>query len=123
MKCDVVRVDGVTAFICGQRSKAKPCQEQGCRGASRFQCDFPLAGERAGKTCDRFICEKHRQPMPGGAGRDYCPTHARFASSCEPCQHGHVREAVVEHKDGVATTLYFHGLSTGSARACSGTRQ
>jgi len=64
---------GGTAIICG-RDRLKACAVCGLPSAKL--CDFPLTGVKAGKTCDRPVCEKcavHSEP-----DTDYCPTHARM---------------------------------------------
>ena len=69
MGCDVVRgKDGTLWTICcrGVRpKKAKPCVT--CGKPSTRLCDFPLAGRKAGKTCDRPLCDGCRRPWPAGA--------------------------------------------------------
>lgn len=62
------------AFICSRTSRAKPCAVCGRPGGKL--CDFPLTGEKAGKTCDRSLCSKCA--VHTGHEIDYCPTHARM---------------------------------------------
>lgn len=62
----------VTGFICGRKDRVKTCVHCG-RPPSKL-CDFPLKGAKAGKTCDRPVCEQcatHVEP-----DTDYCMTHA-----------------------------------------------
>lgn len=66
------RVGG--GFICGGRETAKKCRGlPGCTRKSKFLCDFPLAGEKAGKTCDRPLCAACAKVV--GADLHYCPSH------------------------------------------------
>ena len=46
-----------------------------CRGTSVALCDWPLAVEKTGKTCDRAMCEKHRTSI--GPNVDYCEGQLR----------------------------------------------
>lgn len=70
-------IDGkVVGRACHSGPRPK-CAIDGCREPSEFLCDFPLSGKRAGKTCDRKLCHKHR--VAQGPERDYCPTHDRVA--------------------------------------------
>lgn len=58
-------------FVC--RSGRRPsCSGCGKPGAT-LQCDYPLTGPKAGKTCDRWLCDKCATHV--GPDRDYCPPH------------------------------------------------
>ena len=57
------------------REATKPCCCCGCLSVRARTCDFPLAGAKTGKTCDRVLCEGCAFSV--GANRDYCPAHAR----------------------------------------------
>jgi hypothetical protein len=76
MPCDTKTIPG--AILCSRGHRRPKCQEPGCAAPGAFQCDFPLAGRKVGKTCDRHVCAAHR--VPQGPDRDYCPTHARLGA-------------------------------------------
>ena len=64
--------DGTMAFICTRGNRSKPCAI--CGRPHTKLCDYPLHGAKAGKTCDRPLCERcavHQEPDV-----DFCPTHA-----------------------------------------------
>ena len=53
-------------------------------------CDYPLTGAKAGQTCDRDLCDgcavtvgKHGSGPHAGDTEDYCPAHARLATTME----------------------------------------
>lgn len=75
MACNVYRApDGTTIIACTRgESHVHRCA---CGRVARFQCDFQLRGAKAGKTCDRWLCEGCR--VSQGAERDYCLAHARM---------------------------------------------
>ena len=73
MPCNVVRGDGFTAIVCTRGRKSKPCVV--CGRPHAKLCDYPLTGEKQGKTCDRALCAQHTAHVPPDT--DYCPTHAR----------------------------------------------
>ncbi len=61
---------GGYAIICGRRTQ-KRCS---CGRPAIKLCDYPLTGAKAGKTCDKPLCEScavHREP-----DTDYCRVHA-----------------------------------------------
>lgn len=70
--------DGVTGFVCTE-TKRRACSS--CRSSIKAEqgvlCDWPLTGPKAGKTCDRFVCQRCAKHV--GEDRDYCPTHAEIA--------------------------------------------
>lgn len=76
MACEVVKVPGGTAILCGKRRhKPEPCVW--CRQPSTKQCDFRLSPQNQVthiRTCDVYICDKHATSV--GLNLDYCPTHA-----------------------------------------------
>jgi len=76
MPCERLDIgEGRYAIVCsrgGQRTK--PCAICGRPGG--LLCDFPLTGEKQGKTCDRSICRNCA--VSRGPEIDYCPTHARM---------------------------------------------
>lgn len=74
MPCHPFRSDDgkVSGFVC-TRGASSRCASCG-RAASKL-CDWKLAGEKAGKTCDRPLCANcARSPAPG---KDLCPAHWR----------------------------------------------
>jgi hypothetical protein len=91
MGCTEIRTKtGVVFSVCGRgRGIARTRTCSSCYAPfARFLCDFPLAGRKRGKTCDRALCEKCRrpQPTPPPPGTDieeqsfdFCPTHDELA--------------------------------------------
>lgn len=77
MECRRVPVPGGVAIVCGRFPKAKPCSA--CGAPSTRLCDFPLKGPRAGKTCDKPLCDRCAAAF--GDEVDYCPPHARLAAA------------------------------------------
>jgi len=76
MYCDRIPIAGGVAIV--SRGGRRPaCEVVGCRGRADFQCDYPLKGKKAGKTCDRHLCERCR--ISQGGDRDYCPQHEAMA--------------------------------------------
>jgi len=93
MTCTPIYQNGKRiGFICSRgRSRTKPCVE--CGSPSTKLCDFPLKGKRAGKTCDRPLCDAcavtqpnvthietktpHFTETPSTDTFDLCPAHAR----------------------------------------------
>jgi hypothetical protein len=77
----VILPGGAHAIICGRGSRPRPCSVCG-RPHSKL-CDFPLRGAKAGKTCDRTLCDQcavHQEP-----DLDYCPAHAKLLGvACAP---------------------------------------
>lgn len=64
-------------FICRRGAMRKRCSVTGCAAYAAFQCNFPLAGRKAGRTCDRHLCAAHAVRQAGGGDVDFCPTHAK----------------------------------------------
>jgi hypothetical protein len=65
----------VIGHACGVR--VPRCKE--CRAPREFLCDWKLAGEKAGKTCDRNLCGRCAQsPAPE---KHLCPEHWRMWQS------------------------------------------
>lgn len=73
----------IAIFMCSRGRRREPCSVAGCTSPYVALCDFPLAGPKAGKTCDRRMCEQHRTRMPG-KDRDFCPVHARLEPALFP---------------------------------------
>jgi len=79
MTCERKDFPGGFAIVCSRGSHRAPCQIDGCSRPSTKLCDFPLAGRKAGKTCDRRLCDQHARAQ--GQDVDFCPTHAMLASA------------------------------------------
>lgn len=100
-------IDGkVVGRICGPRPRRVPCSVTGCPNARIYLCDFPLAGAKAGKTCSRGLCEKHRgrecvrveacgwrgtttgdacpECSDDLAEEDFCPAHVKLEPKADP---------------------------------------
>lgn len=80
MTCEHIRMpDGSTMIVCSRGRRAPKCRF--CDRRAAYQCDFPLTGRSAGKTCDANICKACavRQPITAlhGDTVDFCPPHAR----------------------------------------------
>jgi len=76
MGCEITRdaAGNLTTIVCSRGRRRAYCEEPGCRRDSERLCDYPLRGEKAGKTCDRKLCGGHARRV--GPDRDYCPAHA-----------------------------------------------
>ncbi len=70
MPCDILP-GGVIA--CSRGRRRANCDSPGCTSAHVALCDWPLKGDKAGRTCDRKMCGRHRHPV--GSDRDYCNAH------------------------------------------------
>jgi hypothetical protein len=88
MPCDVLYMGGKrVGIVCtrGRTRKAKPCVV--CGNPSTKLCDFALTGKRAGKTCNRPLCDKCATVVPNVSHLnptaapndtfDLCPAHAQ----------------------------------------------
>lgn len=64
---------GGVGILCYRPSGRKAPRCYRCLDTGRWQCDYQV---RPGKTCDRFLCRRHRQGQPGNI--DYCLEHARL---------------------------------------------
>jgi len=73
MTCNIIKTNEYTAFVCTRGSSSERCQT--CGNKSNLLCDFPLRGEKTGKTCDRKICRGCTKNIDG---KDYCPAHAKM---------------------------------------------
>jgi len=83
--------NGVTGVVCSRGQRAKRCAIEGCGKPAPYLCDFPLTGAKAGKTCDRPMCESHRRTQ-GRKGKDtvdYCPSHDSIARGPQLCGEEH----------------------------------
>lgn len=79
MGCKIITGDDgkFAAVICSRGQRQPVCAT--CGKPSRFQCDFPLEGPKAGRTCDAHICAGCRVNV--GQDKDYCPVHARMTEA------------------------------------------
>ena len=101
MACRPIIVGGRAVGVACTRGRGTTpkCSEPGCERPGEYLCDWPLGGEKVGKTCDRPVCEGHRTHV--AANRDYCGPHGR-AVAANKAKEG----AMVE------TPLYYPGLAT-----------
>jgi hypothetical protein len=70
MRCTRIAVPGGIGFVCSSREPRKSCS---CGRASTALCDYPLTGSKAGKTCDKPLCDRCRVRI--GDNVDRCPAH------------------------------------------------
>ena len=77
MPCRIANLPGGGyAIVCSRGERPKPCCICGRVGGKL--CDYPLRGEKEGKTCYRPLCSKctvHSAPHD----IDLCPSHAALA--------------------------------------------
>ena len=79
MPCDVIKSpEGLTVIAC-HRGPRRVCAEPDCIYTATKLCDFPLTGAKAGKTCDRRLCERHAHETE--PGRDLCPIHYQMENT------------------------------------------
>lgn len=73
-RCSVVATgEGGFAIVCQRGVRRTPkCWNRGCARDGAWQCDGRTT---EGKTCDRWLCWKHRHPA--GLNVDYCSEHAK----------------------------------------------
>jgi hypothetical protein len=64
-------------IICSRSSLGK-CHY--CGRPQQKLCDYPLSGEKAGKTCDIPMCERCATHVPPDT--DYCRVHAKMIAEC-----------------------------------------
>lgn len=80
MTCEHVPMPGGGTMILCNRSR-RPAKCRFCDHRASYQCDFPLKGRSAGKTCSVNLCQACavRQPVTAlhGDTVDFCPPHAR----------------------------------------------
>jgi len=67
-------VDGKTIGFACHRGPLPSCK---CGRRGTKQCDFPLTGRKAGKTCDVHLCDRCATNV--APDRDYCPAHVRVS--------------------------------------------
>ena len=68
--------------MCGRSERPKPCCI--CGRAGGKLCDYPLRGEKEGKTCDRSLCARCAVHS-ASHDIDLCPSHAALANICFRC--------------------------------------
>ena len=72
MPCKPIIIGGkAIGFACSRGDQRQRCKI--CGMPATKLCDFPLKGEKAGKTCDMPLCHRHAHSV--GPDVDYCPTH------------------------------------------------
>src|SRR3990167_2536674 len=102
MPCDTIFDDhgNPIGIACSRGTRAARCGTPDCNAASVALCDYPLAGRKAGKTCDRRMCTKCRTSV--GKNVDHCPAHARAAAKSSGAPEGEAAEgdAGVPHSAG-----------------------
>lgn len=76
MGCERIDFPGGMAIACSRGVNRERCDT--CGKPAVALCDYPLAGAKAGKTCDRKMCATCRVKV--GEGKDYCRAHA----ACSP---------------------------------------
>lgn len=76
MGCERIDFPGGMGFACSRGLNRERCDT--CGKPAVALCDYPLAGTKAGKTCDRKMCGTCR--VKAGEGKDYCRAHA----ACPP---------------------------------------
>lgn len=88
MRCDRIDLgNGAVGIVCSRGQRSKTCSA--CkRNRATLECDWPLAGKKAGKTCDRALCRPCALLVKSANGDtvDYCPAHAEQhkAGACRP---------------------------------------
>lgn len=71
--CRYFPVPGGVAIVCGPRPRRHACAD--CGKPASLQCDYPLRGTKAGKTCSRHVCSTCAVHV--GDETDFCQVHAR----------------------------------------------
>ena len=80
MPCKPINLGGGATGIVCTRERRRTCSVTGCYRSASLLCDFPLAGRKAGKTCNRALCSSHAVAVQGlTEPLDYCPAHATLA--------------------------------------------
>jgi hypothetical protein len=72
MTCRTIVIGPDTMVIACTRGRPRQCA---CGNVATLLCDFPLSGEKIGKTCDAPLCAKCAKHV--GPDRDYSPAHGR----------------------------------------------
>lgn len=87
---------GIALITCRRGGRRLPCQVPGCTNPHVALCDFPLAGPKAGRTCDRRMCEAHRTRV--GRDQDHCAVHAALAAKESPTRANEAMAAALSGK-------------------------
>ena len=82
MRCTRYAVPGGVAIVCSARERQKPCS---CGRRATALCDYPLTGAKAGKTCDKPLCDSCRVRV--GVDEDRCPAHHRLEQDAADAKH------------------------------------
>lgn len=64
----------ITGFACSRERHRCACGKR-----ATIQCDFPLTGPKAGKTCDKWLCRGCAVSV--GENVDYCQAHAAMRTA------------------------------------------
>jgi hypothetical protein len=81
--CEVVKIGGMTAIVCGRPRRTKKCVKCGINAGTRL-CDWKIGKKNAASsnggtvqidaTCDKPICGHHT--FSPAKDKDLCPEHA-----------------------------------------------
>jgi hypothetical protein len=94
MRCERLALpNGAVAIVCTRGQRRPRCS---CGGYSKYQCDFPLRGKVAGRTCSRHLCGACVRAQPGGE-LDYCDAHHRKAQADREREELRTLELAPEH--------------------------
>lgn len=74
MTCERINTKDGYAIVCSRGRRKPACEVCKARPSTKL-CDFPLAGPKAGQTCDRKLCAGCAVAI--GNDRDLCPAHHR----------------------------------------------
>lgn len=76
MPCNTMKLPGGGfAIVCTRGRRPNLCDV--CKHRPfEVLCDYPLAGAKAGKTCDRKLCRGCAKHV--GENKDLCPPHAKL---------------------------------------------
>ena len=67
--------DGAVVFMCTRGRGQQAATRCSCGRVAEYLCDFPLRGEKAGRTCDKPICSDHAKLIKHNT--HYCPDHQK----------------------------------------------
>lgn len=78
MTCKHVAFPGGHGVICSRGRARRRCRF--CGEFADRQCDYPLRGLKAGRTCSAYVCTRCAPDRLGAGGEplNYCPPHARM---------------------------------------------
>lgn len=74
---------GVQVISCTRGRRSRRCEEPACRDGGPFRCTYPLAGDKAGQTCNRRCCARHARRV--GPEQYHCPPHQRHTDQGAAC--------------------------------------